>query len=511
MRDLGGGRYEITNKRTGEKKVVSANELSQYGLSAPQPKQSLLEKVSSFLFPTATKTGKMSVAGLTYGGKTFGGARESVQTALEQSTQMAKRAMQETDPEKKKKLLEMSRQSDFAVQGLTPQLTQTEEQYGMKPGEDINYLRQGLGTGAEIGAWLMPGVGPKGTGIKKAVARGALTGLGSGTLFGLSQQEGNMIANAAKGGVTGFVAGGVLGGLTEAAISTGRAILKKFPVILRQIGLGGKETPAFAEKTLQGLSKEELTALGTKEYKKVPANYKKMGEWGKNVEAKAEKRLKTVKTVSGETYGVKDVMPDVNEDQISDVLTKTVDELKRKLRPQEADALETASLNLLSDQASIQDLLTVKRALDQSVRTTFKKTGREIDAIKKAQRRILSDRVRDTVRNAPGVPKDVGKLLDLQQAAIKIQGLVDASMNKLSKSAVPSWFEIAAVAGPATYGGGLSFAAPSLAAIGISRAFKLPQTSQFLYGLGTQVQRLSPLARNLQQFLTKGAARMATQ
>jgi len=42
MRSLGNGKYEIQNKKTGEKKVVSAEELPQYGLTAPQeekPKQ----------------------------------------------------------------------------------------------------------------------------------------------------------------------------------------------------------------------------------------------------------------------------------------------------------------------------------------------------------------------------------------------------------------------------------------------------------------------------------------
>ncbi len=513
MRYLGNNQYEIRNKTTGEIRVVSGKELLQYGLSAPkeQAAPKFLERISSFLFPTATKTGKMSVAGLTYGGKTFGRARESTQQALEQSTQMARRAAQETDPEKKKRLLQMSRETDFSLSDLTPTLAPTEERFGMKPGEEPDYVRQGLGTGAEIGAWLMPTVGPKGAGIKKAAARGALTGAGAGTLFGLSQQEGNIVANAARGGVAGFVTGGVLGGVTEAVISTARAMFKKFPVVLRQIGLGGKEAPEFAEKTLKGLSPDEVAALGTKKYKKIPANYKKMGDWSQKVEAQAEKKLQVAKTKGGVKYGLKNVIPDVSEDQVSDVLTKTIDELKKKLRPKEADVLETASLNLLSNQADIQDLLTVKRALDQSVRTTFGKSATAVDAVKKAQRRILSDRVRDTVRNAPGVPKDVGRLLDMQQAAIKLQGLSDVAYNKLQKAAVPSWFEIAAVAGPASFGGGLTYAAPSLGAIGLSRAFKLPQFSQFLYGAGTAVQPLSPLARSLQQFLTKGVARGVTQ
>ncbi len=54
MRALGNNQYEITNSKTGQKRVVKGEELPAYGLAAPEPP--LAQKMAAFFAPETTKT-----------------------------------------------------------------------------------------------------------------------------------------------------------------------------------------------------------------------------------------------------------------------------------------------------------------------------------------------------------------------------------------------------------------------------------------------------------------------
>jgi len=175
---------KIRNKITGEIKEVGENELSNYGLSSPvpQPEQkSFLGKLTNVLVPRT------------------------------------KKYVTETLPE-------------YYKEKPTGYLEELKKTVGIAP--------KAVEAGGELGAWALPTTkAGAGASFLQKVGAGAKTGVGVGTLLGLTKEgtAEERLKAGAGGALTGGIAGGVMTGGMEAVKGVTKKVLSGGAGIIRRL------------------------------------------------------------------------------------------------------------------------------------------------------------------------------------------------------------------------------------------------------------------------------------
>jgi hypothetical protein len=218
MRALGNGLYEIENRNTGEKKVVTAADLPKYGLSAPQqaqqvqpqqPAQSkgLGSKLLDLFFQRTARMGQDIGASGQVGDYVQKMTGKGSQVDIANQIATAKKS---GDQNLLNQLLKQSKQ--------TSQQDIQAPQFSSDIGK--SYLDRGVGVGVELGSILAPFVAGKGILAKGVLGKaggavskfnpilntGAKTGLFTGGLLGLSK-PGASAEERLTGGATGAALG----------------------------------------------------------------------------------------------------------------------------------------------------------------------------------------------------------------------------------------------------------------------------------------------------------------
>lgn len=211
MRDLGNNQFEITNKKTGAKKVVSGNDLPKYGLSKPTSNTSFGSKVQQGIYNIPIIGDIAEVVGASSQGLASAIKTPSLQKQTmadqEKARQLAIQARDESDPNKKKMMLdelralsqgagERASKYSESVDSMMPTWAKGKES-PTTAGEKISAYgvpsaRAGLAAG-ELAMLLfgVPKIGPEGNGFLKSLER-----IGAKT-----------VAGSTLGGAQGFVTG----------------------------------------------------------------------------------------------------------------------------------------------------------------------------------------------------------------------------------------------------------------------------------------------------------------
>lgn len=525
----------IRNKRTGEVKTIDESQLAAFGISPPAtraagptppppppvtppvgqaPQQGFLQRLTGALVPAGKKVAQLIGGGLGFG-REAPAARASLVEAEEMNRRLMERAMAEPDPAEKRRLMQAAGTIGQDISGIAgEQVGAVRETLGLRPGEfegrPLETPAQKIGAyapyagraGAELGAWMFPTVGPGGPELGRAAARGALTGAGAGGLFGLSQEDtagiNDTLTNTINASLTGGVAGGAISGAFHIGSQVFKSVFQAFPRVLREVGF--KIDEKTAQQTLE---------------RKAPGDFKKMIKWTDDIVAKADDKLQKLKPKKG-VVGVEQIFPDPqNQQHFLDTGLDLIQELRKKGRFADATKLEQSTTNIIDGKASIQDVLFAKSKLDQSVQTTFKKTATQVAAQKAGARRVNADLLRDFVRNSPLSNKEVARLLDSQSFALTFKKAIDPAMRRYKSLLIPSRWEMLLLGGAAGIGGAVGGPVGIPAGVGLalggSRAMKHPAFAKFLAGAGARGERLAPVTQRLQEFVTKGVARGATQ
>ena len=157
--DLGNGKFKIQNDKTGESKIVSAEELSQYGMKAPNKIQNPLynaikqNPIINFLIGGASNVAQDVGAGIR-------NITEQPQLQQQQATadQLAKQAYATNDPQQRTALLESANK---VLQGVTQESRNITRQF--TPQVNQNPLLRGAVAGAEIATTAtIPGLAQSG-------------------------------------------------------------------------------------------------------------------------------------------------------------------------------------------------------------------------------------------------------------------------------------------------------------------------------------------------------------
>lgn len=277
MIDLGNGQYQITNKTTGEKKVVTAADLPKYGIivkSSTTPTTSQTPKETTFgeklrnvpLIGNTLSTLSTIASGQL--GKAGTDAMEKVTMDKQnKARELAIAARNEMDPNTKKEMLaeskRLSQEASSEMEKFANLVKGGMIDYGTTESPTSigdyakTYGRQGLATGVELGTLISPAV----TGITGAatsfggkVGSAALAGGVTGGLYGATKDVNATAGERLTSGLTGAVAGAAIAGSVSAA-SQGIQALAKSPTFKKLVGSKGTDKVKL-KKAWADLAKE---------------------------------------------------------------------------------------------------------------------------------------------------------------------------------------------------------------------------------------------------------------
>lgn len=231
-----------------------------------EPKKNLGEKVTDFatgalgfLMPRATEFAKTVGSSLGFS-QSLPQVQESVDKSYEQSRQLIEKAKQEKDPEKKKKLLQMSRELDQATAANLEEYlggfeASMPERYKKEGANEGQYLKDAIGIMGEVGSLAIPaGKVGKAAGVLPKVISAAKTGAAAGALYAGTSPEAKDLAESARmagqGALIGAAAGGVMSGLYEVPKAAVNKLLKASPGIMgRMFKVNPSERAMFRKAT----------------------------------------------------------------------------------------------------------------------------------------------------------------------------------------------------------------------------------------------------------------------
>lgn len=366
MKYLGNNKYEITNTRTGETKVVDKSQLGQYGLSAPaEQSKSVGNKLLSFLVPRTQRVGQDIATSSQVGGYT-----QKMQGSTDQLINIAKQMQQARASGDTTKMKQLALQSKaIAGQGDQIQAPQFSSDIGK------SYLSRGVGVGGELGSYLSGGLG----------LSGAKTGAIAGSLLGLTT-PGATAGERVIGGVTGGVTGAVTGKILDKLLG-----VKNVGEKLKQ----GVTNPKVKISPKMYQQQEELsrkaTELGLKgsaknQLKQVGQKYEVLGTTLREKVAGSNPTVvgkETITAVKGALKGEVDTTSNVVKEQMSKWTQKlkaasgnneALLNLKFELQGQLAPVYKKLTMgNPLTDQEVVK--LTFHNSIDDLLRGSIEEVG----------------------------------------------------------------------------------------------------------------------------------------
>jgi len=274
MRALGNGLYEIENRNTGEKRVVTAADLPKYGLSAPQqavqtqqvaplaPQQSqsagnnILGFLANLIIPRTKRMGEDVLASAQtadYGRKMTGtGSASDIASQIQQ-------AKKSGNADLLKQLLAKSKQ--ISGKGDLIQAPQFSQDIG------LGYLDRGIGVGTELGTLL---------GIPAMGLSGAKAGALAGGLLGLSK-PGASASDRLVGGGTGAVTGAITGKILDKLLGvkgTGKDLRKGVvnPKVSPKDPFGAEKEA----KIVEGLNKMGIKGSASQQREQIPGKMREL-------------------------------------------------------------------------------------------------------------------------------------------------------------------------------------------------------------------------------------------
>lgn len=480
----------------------------QRGVETPQETKPLIEKLSSFIRPRATQFAKEIGTGLGLG-RTMPQVQESQEAAYQTGQQLQKRAMQETDPEMRARMLNVARESEAGTGRALESLIRPSEQVIKDTGEDAykQYLRQAMGLMGEQAAYSVPTLGAQGGGVLQSGLRGALTAGTSGALYGATSPEqlslGERVGKTAAGGAGGAAIGGGVGILQGGTSQLFDYVTDKLPKTLRM--------KAFKSETF----KDEKIARESLE-RGAPGNYKDMYYWADDVykitEDELQDRLGNVSLTPEGVFGNDPRQVDFAQSKA----IQLADDLKSRGNFDDADRVRKIAEKIApGNEISGNEWNFLKRKFDDTASTTFGKVLSDVRANKVAGNRNVADRIRDAVRNRTQDTK-IANLLDTESFTLQLKDVSEAAHEQLTKGRVPdSWFQWKPIlplllggAGYATTRSPAVGVALGLGPLGIERLVKSPQTARTLYGAGQAQypQAVGGAAKALTDWLSKRGA-----
>lgn len=414
--------YKITNNKTGETIRVSGNkpptqaEVAEIFASRqstqpskPEDSRTGFQKVADFLGLT-TATGNVGVLNL-FGqeGRTEQAGKTSSE-AYKRSQSLIEQAKQETDPAKKKQLVDQARSimqgSEAKMDTFQKDLAKKQDQARITEKDltrsDLDFkLRRTLGQSAELAALLMPFTEPfraaqvaakLGTAGQR-ISQAGIAGATSGSLQGLANatRESDTIGEA----LTSVGAGGVIGGVAGAGLQTGvegvKYATKKAAQLANQ--LAPKRVLAFIKGTGKGL-KESAEGIGspknaTAELTGLDSNKNLIKNWKltHDVTDPLERGSELAKNITGETYDEIYKSTLTNKNQTGQVLGEFLQnenaplDVKRLANKVLTEANKTAKVDSKKSQQMIQvleEILNNNPDLDKVTGNSLKSTLNQI-------------------------------------------------------------------------------------------------------------------------------------
>lgn len=202
------------------------------------PKQDILSTIMSFLTPAAEKISRVSGVGAAMGGKDQKALEQSNAQLQKQIVLLQTRAKTETDPEKKRVLLQAAR--DASARGgqvmsdvIGSQVDQANLSEQDLAGSSMDFAKKyAPAAGVEVASVANSGMTPAGqgakglTGVGQRIANQAVTGTVEGGLIGATNPEAENITDRMNKAVTGGVVGGGTGGVLQTGAEIGKGVLK---------------------------------------------------------------------------------------------------------------------------------------------------------------------------------------------------------------------------------------------------------------------------------------------
>lgn len=304
----------------------------------------------------------------------------------EESRKLLNQALKEKDPNKKKQLLNQSRELDFAASSNTEKFTKQLDQFqkttkltGKETNLDMagNYARDFVGLAGEGAMWALPigkvvegAVLIKGMPLVTKILRGAITGATQGSIYNLTTPENITNKDRALKTGRGALTGGLVGGGLNAATGiTGNAFKGVKQFISNKMAQGyGKASPSLYQRAIEehGIDLNKII----KKYVPAGSNYDDMlglsnqrgsgGIIGEKMQ-QAEQRIDEAIKSSGITIKVSgsDLIKELTKQQKS--LRQTVGNKTN------IDALNTIineTKQLFKNGITAKKLLSMKRAAD---------------------------------------------------------------------------------------------------------------------------------------------------
>lgn len=449
--------YEAKDNKTGNTIWINENELSNYGLSAPQPedKRNVAQKVIDFVAPTTRKTIEKGMSG---------------------DLELQKRRKQDVEDIKTKGNLvgDLAKYTAHSFQEMNPLVGLFNK----------DYRKEVAAPGAEIASWVMPNSkvfkategASKGAKFATGVGNVLATGAQSGALSAAGNPETQNLQDMFTGALTGAATSGVLSGFGELSKAAFKTLTKSMPVGLTQRSLKVKD-----KKVAENIVKEGIGGS----YEKIIQQSDDIKEAADKAFDKLDKPKISIDKILGDT-------PDVQMDSLNIMLdySKQLENNtpeKKKLMGILGDLLDNNEL-------SVQDADKLKQFAASPV---YSAAGNAKNSVKADDLKGVADRIRAELR----LDDDVAKLLDTKQAAIVASAGAKIASGKSPMEAIPNILEISSLL-TVPYG----YTAPAAAFI-INRTLKNPRISNVLSTAGSKTEKLmnKKSIEALRKFLYRGS------
>lgn len=393
-----------------------------------------LDTAANFLFPRAQKLGRKVVGSLTAGKRTDQ-AEETNKQLQEQAQLLLEKAKKESDPVKKRKLLDQVRElNQAAVDSVDQILSEFESSTGLDrnlTGEP-SALTEGLGIfGEGVTAGLPVGRVGKGAGIVRRILRAGATGATVGAIQGATTPQDLSLEDRLKEAGKGGLAGATISGTLEGVTGVPRGLVRNFVKgnnsrIYRLFRITPSERAKFRKSTGNMDFAEELIARDAKGM--AGKNHEELLAYFSQRKKQAYRDVESVLAESTETINKAD-------------LEKRIQAKIKSLAPSKGNvgqggavsALQTTldELKEAPDQLSLSVANNIKRQLQDAGDAAFSPTGKATPSSKALAE--VSSYVNDLIeKKSPGA-KERNRLVQLYETARRsIEKTGDREANKIS-------------------------------------------------------------------------------
>lgn len=395
---------------------------------------SLLEGITSFLFPQGFSTGSAAAGGFALRGIN----KESdarIKELGQQSRDLIERARNEQDPSKKAFLLQQSRNLDAQIESLGSNVRNAADTV-MDKGRiseldlqrsNLDFAaRRGAAVAGETAAYLLPEVKAfKGVNALSKIGNAGLTGAVIGGVTGVTDPQAEDGVDRAAKGFSSAALGGALGagtaGVTEAVKGTynllrdaaARQLINQNPsqVIVNEYGRN-----KLAQGVIDKFENGEIH----------PGRYNSVKNQATNKLDTIEKQLQEVVSKSDE--------PVVNIEKSLQKVQALADDAAKAGNSSKAEAYRAFYKEIKAEwpsDLSTSQALELKRKLDgQLAESMFSKAGDESVAARSGAQLALSNNIRNTIKQTGNNPQEVERLLNDESTYIQLRKAMEYQLKR---------------------------------------------------------------------------------